>query len=88
MFQEVFFMLGTIVAYIMAFTIYFSFTTITKFSGYVILALIQPITGIILYSFYTAQVSVRFFASAMVFFSVCCLLFLLPYARGLFHQGT
>jgi hypothetical protein len=48
-FQEMFFMLGTILAYIFAFVIYFSFTT-SGFRGSVILSLIQPVVAIILYS--------------------------------------
>lgn len=87
-FQEIFFILGSIIAYIMAFTIYFSFTTITKFTSYLLLALTQPIIGIILYSQYTAQFHLSFFLRAMIFFSTCALLFLIPYARGMFHVSS
>lgn len=87
-FQEIFFILGSLVAYILAFTIYFSFTTVTKFSNYIILALVQPVVGIILYSIYTAQFHLDFFLKAMLFFTTCALLFLIPYARGFFHVSN
>ncbi|MFO8020064.1 MAG: DUF2070 family protein [Promethearchaeia archaeon] len=86
-FQEVFFILGTIVSYVVAFTIYFSFTTVEQ-PGYLILSLIQPIIGIILYSLYTAQISVQFFIRAIIFFCSCAFLYALPYARGLFHVSN
>ncbi|MGV9174281.1 MAG: DUF2070 family protein, partial [Promethearchaeia archaeon] len=86
-FQEVFFILGTIVSYIVAFTIYFSFTTVDR-PGYLILALIQPIIGIILYSAYTAQISVQFFIRAIIFFCSCAFIYALPYARRLFHVSN
>ncbi len=81
-FQEVFFMLGTVLAYILAFVIYFSFTTVGR-PGYLILALIQPVVAIILYSIYTAQVSFIFFIRAMIFFCTCAFIFAIPYARNL-----
>jgi predicted neutral ceramidase superfamily lipid hydrolase len=86
-FQEVFFILGTIVSYIVAFTIYFSFTTVER-PGYLLLALIQPIIGITLYSIYTAQISVQFFIRAIIFFCSCAFIYALPYARGLFHVSN
>ena len=86
-FQEVFFMLGTIICYIVAFVIYFSFTTTGKY-GRFILSLIQPVIGIILYSIYTAQLSIIFFIRAIIFFSTCALLFTIPYARGMFHVSN
>ncbi len=86
-FQEVFFMLGTIICYIVAFVIYFSFTTSGKY-GRFILSLIQPVIGIILYSIYTAQLSIIFFIRAIIFFSTCALLFTIPYARGMFHVSN
>ncbi len=83
-FREVFFMLGIIISYILAFVIYFSFTTVGKY-GHFILALTQPISSIILYSIYTAQLSLTFFIRAMVFFGSCAIIFTIFYARGLFH---
>ena len=83
-FREVFFMLGIIISYILAFVIYFSFTTVGKY-GHFILALIQPISSIILYSIYTAQLSLPFFIRAMIFFGSCAFIFTIFYARGLFH---
>ncbi|TFG26123.1 MAG: DUF2070 family protein [Promethearchaeota archaeon] len=82
-FREVFFMLGIIISYILAFVIYFSFTTVGKY-GHFILALIQPVAGIILYSIYTAQLSLTFFIRAMIFFGSCAIIFTIFYARGLF----
>jgi hypothetical protein len=73
-FQEVFFMLGVIISYILAFVIYFSFTTAGKYGNF-ILALTQPFVAIALYSIYTAQISLLFFIRAILFFSTCALLF-------------
>ncbi len=86
-FQEVFLMLGTIVSYILAFTIYFSFTTVGKYRRF-ILSLIQPVAVIVLSAVYTAQVSIIFFIRAMLFFSTCALIFTIPYARGMFHVSN
>jgi len=79
-FQEVFFILGTIVSYILAFVIYFSFSTVGKY-GNVLLALTQPVSGIILYSIFTAQLSFIFFIRAIIFFCSCAFIFAIPYAR-------
>jgi len=95
-FQEVFFMLGTILAYILAYVIYFSFSTLSG-REYIFLALIQPVVGIILYSIWTAQIPVLFFINtnylgfflrAILFFCTCAFLFALPYGRKLFHVST
>ncbi len=101
-FQELFFILGTIIAYIMAYTIYFSFTTLT-WRGFLILALVQPVVGIILYSFWTAQLTIQsfvllvslksfdalgFFIKAIVFFCTCAFIFALPYARKFFQVSN
>jgi putative membrane protein len=86
-FHEVFFILGTIVSYIVAFVIYFSFTTVGR-PGYLILSLCQPVVSIIFYSFYTAQISIWFFIRAIAFFTTCALLFAVPYARGLFRVSN
>ncbi|MFX0104627.1 MAG: DUF2070 family protein [Candidatus Hodarchaeota archaeon] len=86
-FQEVFFILGTILSYIVAFVIYFSFTTVGP-SGTLILALIQPVVAIILYSLYTGQFDINFFIKAMIFFVGCALLFAVPYRRGLFRVSN
>lgn len=86
-FREVFFMLGIIVSYILAFVIYFSFTTAGKYVHF-ILALVQPVASISLYSIYTAQLSLLFFIRAILFFSTCALIFTIPYARGMFHVSN
>ena len=76
-FQEVFFMLGTIVSYIIAYVIYFSFTTAGKY-GNLILALIQPLVGIVLYSVLTGQSSIIFFLESDYFFYRMCYYFCHP----------
>ncbi|MFX0071626.1 MAG: DUF2070 family protein [Candidatus Hermodarchaeota archaeon] len=83
-FQEVFLMLGIIIAYIVAFVLYFSFTTVGRYAHF-LLSLIQPISIIILYSLYSAQLSLIFFIRAIIFFSSCALIFTIPYAKGLFN---
>ncbi|MFX1527312.1 MAG: DUF2070 family protein [Promethearchaeota archaeon] len=79
-FLEMFFILGAVISYIIGYVIYYSFTTIGKY-GNLILALVQPIIGIILYSFLAAQVSWTFFLRAIIFFSSCAVIFVIPYAR-------
>ncbi|MFX1391234.1 MAG: DUF2070 family protein [Promethearchaeota archaeon] len=86
-YQEVFLILGSILSYIVAFVIYFSFTTVGR-PGNLILALIQPITAIGLYSLYTGQFNIDFFIRAMIFFVACALLFAIPYRRGLFRVSN
>ncbi|TXT65512.1 MAG: conserved membrane protein of unknown function [Promethearchaeota archaeon] len=86
-FQEIFFILGIIVAYIVAFVIYFSFTTVGQ-PGFFILSLSQPVIGIVLYSIFTAQFSVDFFIKAIVFCCSCALIFTIPYAKGLFQVSN
>jgi predicted neutral ceramidase superfamily lipid hydrolase len=86
-YQEVFLIMGTIISYIVAFVIYFSFTTVGR-PGYLILSLLQPIIAIILYSLYTGQFDSDFFMRAIIFFSVCALLFAIPYRRGLFQVSN
>ncbi len=85
--QEVFLILGSIISYIVAFVIYFSFTTVGR-SGNIILALIQPFTVIITYSLYTGQFNLDFFIRAMIVFLVCALFFAVPYRRGLFKVSN
>ncbi len=85
--QEVFLILGSILSYIVAFVIYFSFTTIGR-SGNIILALIQPLTIIITYSLYTGQFNLNFFIRAMIVFIVCAFFFAVPYRRGLFKVSN
>jgi putative membrane protein len=77
-------MLGIVISYIVAFVLYFSFTTVGKYGNFV-LALAQPVSGIVLYSFYTAQLSLFFIIRAMIFFLSCALIFTIFYARGFFH---
>ena len=83
-FQEVFFILGTIVTYIIGFVIYYSFTTVGN-SGSLILALTQPVVGIFLYSIFTAQISIVFFIKAIIFFCSCAFIFAIPYSRSMSH---
>ncbi len=86
--QEVFLILGTILAFIVAFVLYFSFTTSGR-PGYLILSLVQPIATIILYSLYTFQFfDMHFFVKALIFFVACALLFAIPYRRGLFRVSN
>ncbi|MFW9877551.1 MAG: DUF2070 family protein, partial [Candidatus Thorarchaeota archaeon] len=86
--QEVFLILGTIISYIVAFVIYFSFTTSGRY-GNLVLSLIQPVTAIVLYSSFTGNIfDIFFFIKAMIFFVVCALLFAIPYRRGLFRVSN
>lgn len=81
-FQEVFFILGTIVAYIIGFVIYYSFTTVGGY-GNLILALTQPVVGILLYSIFTAQINFLFLIKAIIFFCSCAFIFAIPYAHSM-----
>ncbi len=83
-YQEIFLIMGTIISYIVAFVIYFSFTTVGR-RGYVLLSLVQPVGTIILYSLFTGQFDSDFFLRAIIFFVSCALIFAIPYRRGLFH---
>ncbi len=78
-FQEVFFILGTILAYIISYVLHFSFTTVGK-SGNFILAFIQPVVGIIFFSIFASQIPLLFFIRAILFFTVCAIFFAIPYA--------
>ncbi|KKN39690.1 hypothetical protein LCGC14_0740880 [marine sediment metagenome] len=86
-YQEVFFILGTIITYIVAFMVYFSFTTVGR-PGYLILALVQPVAAILLYSIYTGQMGIDFFVKAMIFFIICALIFAIPYRKGFFKVSN
>ncbi|MFX1496636.1 MAG: DUF2070 family protein [Promethearchaeota archaeon] len=79
-FVEMFFILGAVISYIIGYVIYYSFTTIGKYGNFV-LALVQPISAIILYSILAAQVSWTFFLRAIIFFISCAVVFVIPYAR-------
>jgi putative membrane protein len=81
-FQEVFFILGTIIAYIISYVLYYSFTTVGGYGNF-ILALIQPVLAIIFFSFLGSQLPLFFFFRAIIFFIVCALIFAIPYARSL-----
>ncbi len=81
-FQEVFFILGTIIAYIIAYVIYFSFTTVGKYGNF-ILALVQPFAAIVFFSLFAAQRPLDFFIRATSFFIICAVIFAIPYARSL-----
>ncbi|MFW9824327.1 MAG: DUF2070 family protein, partial [Candidatus Thorarchaeota archaeon] len=86
-FQEIFLLLGTIIAYAIAFIIYFSFTTVGT-RGYLLLSLAQPVATIGLYALYTGQFNPDFFIRALIFFTVCALLFAIPYRRGIFRVSN
>ena len=81
-FQDILFILGTIIVYIIAYVIYFSFTTAGRYGNFV-LALVQPVVGIILYGILTAQISILFFIRAIIFFCLCAFIFAVPYARSM-----
>ncbi len=85
--QEMFLILGAILSYIVAFVIYFSFTTVGR-SGNIILALIQPFTAILTYSLYTGQFKIDFFIRAIIFFVICALVFAIPYRSRLFKVSN
>jgi len=81
-FQEVFLILGTIIAYIFAFVVYFSFTTVGKYGNF-ILAFVQPVITITLFSIFASQIPVLFFIRAFLFFTACAIIFAFPYRRSL-----
>ncbi len=87
MYQEVFFILGTLISYVVAFVVYFSFTTVGR-PGYLILSLFQPVISILFYSIYTGQMDINFFVRAMIFFVICALIFAIPYRKGLFKVSN
>jgi len=78
-FQEVFFILGTILAYIISYVLHYSFTTVGKYGNF-ILAFIQPILGITFFSVFASQIPLLFFIRAILFFTVCAIFFAIPYA--------
>ena len=81
-FQEVFLILGTIISYIFAYVVYFSFTTVGKYGNF-ILAFIQPVIVITLYSIFASQLKFLFFIRAILFFTICAFIFAIPYARSM-----
>ena len=81
-FQEVFLILGTIISYIFAFVVYFSFTTAGKY-GNIILAFVQPVIVITLYSIFASPLPFFFFIRAILFFLICAFIFAIPYTRSM-----
>jgi len=81
-FQEVFLILGTIISFIITYVVYFSFTTVGKYGNF-ILAFVQPAIEITFYSIFASQIPFLFFIRAMLFFTICALIFAIPYARSL-----
>ncbi len=81
-FQEVFLILGTIISYIFAYVVYFSFTTVGKYGNF-ILAFVQPVIEITFYTIFASQIPILFFIRAILFFTVCAFIFALPYARSI-----
>ena len=86
-YQEVFLIMGALISYVVAFVIFFSFTTVGR-GGYMLLSLVQPVASIVLYSIFTGQFDTDFFIRAIIFFVACALLFAIPYRRGLFHVSN
>jgi len=78
-FQEVFFILGTILAYIISYVLHYSFTTVGKYGNF-ILAFIQPVVGITFFSIFASHLPLLFFIRAILFFTVCAIFFAIPYA--------
>ena len=81
-FQEVFLILGTIISFIITYVVYFSFTTVGKYGNF-ILAFVQPAIIITFYSIFASILPFFFFLRAMLFFTVCAIIFAIPYARSL-----
>lgn len=81
-FQEVFLILGTIISFIITYVVYFSFTTVGKYGNF-ILAFVQPAIEITVYSIFASQLPFLFFIRAMLFFTICAIIFAIPYARSL-----
>ena len=81
-FQEVFLILGTIISFIITYVVYFSFTTVGKYGNF-ILAFTQPAIIITFYSIFASLLPFFFFLRAMLFFTVCAIIFAIPYARSL-----
>ena len=81
-FQEVFLILGTIISFIITYVVYFSFTTVGKYGNF-ILAVLQPAIIITFYSIFASQLPFFFFLRAILFFTVCAIIFAIPYARSL-----
>jgi putative membrane protein len=81
-FQEVFLILGTIISFIITYVIYFSFTTVGKYGNF-ILAFVQPAIEITFYSIFASQLPFLFFMRAMLFFTICAVIFAIPYAKSL-----
>jgi len=78
-FQEVFFILGAILAFIISYVLHYSFTTVGKYGNF-ILAFIQPVLGITSFSIFASQIPLFFFIRAILFFTVCAIFFAIPYA--------
>ncbi len=81
-FQEVFLILGTIISFIITYVVYYSFTTVGKYGNF-ILAFVQPAIEITFYSIFASQLPFLFFSRAILFFTICALIFAIPYARSL-----
>ena len=77
-FVNIFFIIGSLICYIVLFVIYFSFTNVGP-PWYVVLALIQPVSGILIYSFFSQQITIIFFLKAIIFFSVSATIFAFIY---------
>ncbi|GAB4330917.1 MAG: hypothetical protein Kow0069_38530 [Promethearchaeota archaeon] len=84
---EVMFLLGAILSYVIAFVVYFSFTTVGR-PWYVLLALVQPGVGISLYSLYTQQVTLAFLVRTATFFCASAVFFAVPYSLGMFSVSN
>jgi len=86
-FQEVFFILGTILAYIFSYVLHYSFTTVGKYGNF-ILAFIQPVVSIVFFSIFASQIPLLFFIRAILFFTICAIFFAIPYALNMFQVSN
>ncbi len=83
-FVETFFMIGSLISYIVLFVIFFSFTSIGQ-PWYILLALVQPSVGILIYSFFSAQLTFIFLTKAVIFFVISALVFAAIYGPLMAH---
>ncbi len=83
-FGETFFMFGALISYIVLFVIFFSFTRVGQ-PWYIFLALVQPSIGILIYSFYSAQLTIVFLTKAVIFFMISAMVFAVIYGPLMAH---
>ncbi|MHA1820216.1 MAG: DUF2070 family protein [Promethearchaeota archaeon] len=82
-FLDIFFILGGLLAYIILFVIYFSFTTLeTPLNIFV--ALVQPVFGIFIYAILYENLYWDFVIKSVLFFCTSALIFAIPYSKDMF----